>query len=203
MKAIVAPQPRRKPSQTRGERRVEAIVDAAAALLAEVGYEALTLTDVAERSGSAIGSLYQYFSNKDQLVDAVADRIVARYRALPAVVLDVSLANVSVETFVSSLIEPLAAVAIDCPAVAEVMDRIVARTPSLDSEVAARLEAILVARELALSAAERRLVVRVTMATVRTGMRLIARAPKTSRRAVIAELNTLLASYLRARIGGR
>ncbi len=203
MKALVAPGPRRKPSQTRGERRVEAIVDAAAALLAEVGYEALTLTDVAERSGSAIGSLYQYFSNKEQLVDAVADRIVARYRALPAAVLDASLANVSVENFVSSLIEPLAALAIDSPAVAEVMDRIVARTPSLDSEVAARLEAILVARDLALPAAERRLVVRITMETLRTGMRLIARSPKAGRRAVIAELNTLLASYLRARIGYR
>jgi len=46
---------RRSPIQNRGERRVERILNAAAALLAEVGYDALTLTDVAERSGSAIG----------------------------------------------------------------------------------------------------------------------------------------------------
>ena len=54
---------RRTPTQARGERRVNAVLDATAELLVERGYDALTLTEVAERSGSAIGSLYHYFSN--------------------------------------------------------------------------------------------------------------------------------------------
>jgi AcrR family transcriptional regulator len=192
---------RRTPTQTRGARRVEAILDAASTLLAEGGYATLTLTDVAEKSGSAIGSLYRFFSNKDQLVDAVADRIARRYRTLPGAVLDASLASVSVEVFVHALIAPLAALAIESPAVAEVMDRIIARTPSLDSEVTSRLDAILAARSPALATAERRLVVRVMAEIVRTAMRVVARTPGNRQRTVIAEFETLIAAYMRARLG--
>lgn len=192
--------PRRRPTQPRGARRVEAILDAACVLLAESGYDALTLTDVAERSGSAIGSLYRFFSNKDQLVDAVADRIARRYRALPSIVLDESLASVSVEAFVHALIAPLAALAIETPAVAEVMDRIIARNPSLDSEIASRLEAIFATRSPALATAQRRLAVRVTTEIVRTAMRVIARTASNRRRAVITEFEALIVAYLSLRL---
>jgi hypothetical protein len=79
------------------------------------------------------------------------------------------------------------------------MDRIVARTPSLDAEIAQRLDAILVARDAPLAPAERKLVVRVTIACVRTGMRLIGRATRATRQSVIAEVKAVLTSYLRSR----
>ncbi|HEY2466431.1 MAG TPA: helix-turn-helix domain-containing protein, partial [Terracidiphilus sp.] len=52
------------PQQERSERRLAAFLDAAAALFAEVGYEAATMTAIAERSGSSIGALYNYFPDK-------------------------------------------------------------------------------------------------------------------------------------------
>jgi len=47
---------------------VEAIVTAAAQVLIEYGYEGATTARIAERAGVSIGSLYQYFPNKESLV---------------------------------------------------------------------------------------------------------------------------------------
>lgn len=55
---------RRTPQQGRAERRVEAILKAAADRIVEVGYDAATMTEIAERSGTSIGAIYQYFPNK-------------------------------------------------------------------------------------------------------------------------------------------
>jgi AcrR family transcriptional regulator len=72
--------PRKLPRQARSKATVEAIITAAAQVLVEHGYEGATTARVAERAGVSIGSLYQYFPNKEALVAALielhADRIV-------------------------------------------------------------------------------------------------------------------------------
>src|SRR5580700_9031418 len=65
---------RRVPQQARAERTVAGLLDAAAAVIAEVGYEAATLTAVATRAGASIGSLYQYFPDKPAVARALAER---------------------------------------------------------------------------------------------------------------------------------
>ena len=55
------------PQQERSARRFAGFLDAAAELFAEVGYEAATMTAVAERSGSSIGALYNYFPDKQSV----------------------------------------------------------------------------------------------------------------------------------------
>jgi AcrR family transcriptional regulator len=62
------------PQQARAERTVAGLLDAAAAVIAEVGYEAATLTAVATRAGASIGSLYQYFPDKPAVARALAER---------------------------------------------------------------------------------------------------------------------------------
>jgi AcrR family transcriptional regulator len=62
---------RRVPQQDRGERRVAEVLQAAAAVIADVGYEAATMTAVAERAGASIGALYQYFPNKEAIARAL------------------------------------------------------------------------------------------------------------------------------------
>ena len=79
---------RRVPTQERGERRVTELLDAAASLLAEVGYEATTLTAVAERAGASIGALYQYFPNKEAIVRALLVQYGAELDARWAPLLD-------------------------------------------------------------------------------------------------------------------
>jgi AcrR family transcriptional regulator len=69
--------PRRKPSQERSRETVEAIVEAAAQVFERHGYSAGTTNRIAERAGVSIGSLYQYFPNKDAIVMELARRHIA------------------------------------------------------------------------------------------------------------------------------
>lgn len=65
---------RKSPVQDRSQRTVQTILDAAAHVLAERGYSATTTNHVAAAAGVSIGSLYQYFPNKDSLIVALEER---------------------------------------------------------------------------------------------------------------------------------
>lgn len=79
---------RRTPVQERAIATVEAIVEAAAQTFERLGYERATTNRVAERAGVSIGSLYQYFPNKDALlvalIEAHLDDAAARLRPVLA-----------------------------------------------------------------------------------------------------------------------
>lgn len=63
--------PRKRPSQARSERTVELLLEAAARVLEQRGLEGYTTNAVAECCGVSVGSLYQYFPNKDALTSAL------------------------------------------------------------------------------------------------------------------------------------
>lgn len=69
--------PRREPRRRTGRAIVDALLDAASSLLAAQGLAGMTTNAVAERAGVSVGSLYQYFPNKQALVSAVSDRLNA------------------------------------------------------------------------------------------------------------------------------
>ncbi|URM96544.1 TetR/AcrR family transcriptional regulator [Actinomadura madurae] len=71
-------QPRRKPSQVRAELTRERILTAAAHVFTEYGYAAGTTNRIAERARISIGSLYQYFPNKDAILAELAVRHLDR-----------------------------------------------------------------------------------------------------------------------------
>jgi AcrR family transcriptional regulator len=62
------------PQQERASRRVQQFLDVAEAIFAEVGYEATTMTAIAERSGTSIGALYRYFPDKEAVAHALHRR---------------------------------------------------------------------------------------------------------------------------------
>ncbi|MFC4124642.1 TetR/AcrR family transcriptional regulator [Nocardia rhizosphaerae] len=70
--------PRRKPSQQRSVQTRRWILAAAAHVFAEHGYGAGTTNRIAERAGVSIGSLYQYFPNKDSILSALMDEHLER-----------------------------------------------------------------------------------------------------------------------------
>jgi AcrR family transcriptional regulator len=67
-----------EPRRRRGELRVASLLAAAAEVIAERGYEAATMAEVAARAGARIGSLYRFFPSKEVLADA----LIQRYREL-------------------------------------------------------------------------------------------------------------------------
>ena len=66
---------RKKPIQQRARVLVDSLIDAAGEVVARDGLEALTTVRVAARAGVSVGSLYQYFDNKNTLVAALMDRV--------------------------------------------------------------------------------------------------------------------------------
>ncbi|HEY6795354.1 MAG TPA: TetR/AcrR family transcriptional regulator [Kineosporiaceae bacterium] len=65
---------RRRPVQERSRQRVERMLDACAEVLDEVGYDALTTREVARRAAVPIGTLYQFFADRQALCRSLAER---------------------------------------------------------------------------------------------------------------------------------
>lgn len=66
--------PRKLPVQERAGETIEAIFEATIQVLLKDGVKKLTTTRVAERAGVSVGSLYQYFPNKEALLVAMLER---------------------------------------------------------------------------------------------------------------------------------
>ena len=63
--------PAQAPQRANGKLRVAAILEAAAAVIGEKGYEGATMAEIAARSGTKIGSLYRFFPNKESVADTI------------------------------------------------------------------------------------------------------------------------------------
>ena len=74
-------EPRKQPVQARSEATVSALFDASIQVLLAVGYRRFTTTRVAERAGVSVGSLYQYFPNRQALITSVIERYLEGLRA--------------------------------------------------------------------------------------------------------------------------
>ncbi|RFO94970.1 TetR/AcrR family transcriptional regulator [Rhodoferax lacus] len=70
------PTPRKHPHQQRSRALVEAVAEACLRILDEEGDAALTVARIAEVSGAGVGSIYQYFPNKDAIVAMLYERVL-------------------------------------------------------------------------------------------------------------------------------
>lgn len=100
-------EPRRQPQQARGEQRFEEILDAAEAVIAEVGVAEATTNAIAERAGASMGSMYHFFPNRDAIIRALA----ARYQAIMLDIKDRTLslevaAAAPIPLMVSGIVDP-------------------------------------------------------------------------------------------------
>ncbi|MFD7071761.1 TetR/AcrR family transcriptional regulator [Streptomyces sp. NPDC059913] len=71
---------RRRPQQARSRARVEAVLAAADRILSQEGYEALTMRRIAEEAGTPVGSIYQFYSDKSAVVDALGRRYLDAFK---------------------------------------------------------------------------------------------------------------------------
>ena len=133
------------PKRERGRVRVRAILDAASALLAEKGYDATTMTEVAARSATAIGSLYRFFPTKPALAEALSRRFVADVGARLEVI-GAKAATMDAATLADALIGMMVALRQDRAAVIALLDAIgggETRRSALRADMVRRLGLIL------------------------------------------------------------
>ncbi len=69
---------RNEPVQARSTARLATLLDSAAAVIGEIGYERLTTAMVAERAGASIGTVYRYFPDRIAVLQSLAARNVER-----------------------------------------------------------------------------------------------------------------------------
>ncbi len=94
------------PKRARGLARVEALLEASSVLFAERGYDQTTMTEIAARSGAAIGSLYRFFPTKEALGETLLRRYFERRgKALDA--LAARCAGLAREELAEALLETL------------------------------------------------------------------------------------------------
>ncbi len=84
--------PRKKPTQTRSTVTVDAIVEATIRILRQDGWAACTTTRIAALAGVSVGSLYQYFPNRNAIAVEIVRR---RTRTYLSAVLAVDLTGVA------------------------------------------------------------------------------------------------------------
>ncbi len=186
------------PQQKRASLRVQSFLDAAAAIVSEVGYEAMTMTAIAERSGAAIGALYRYFPDKL----AVARTLLVRYAE-------------ETDEHWSSLIEEAPELS-----VIEIADRLVGmmanfteehpaylplinapikfqRDPAARQNLREHFASAFMAKNPGLSSERAQLVANVVVQIMKGMISLYAAMPKRDRAMVSAEYKQLLADYLK------
>jgi AcrR family transcriptional regulator len=196
---------RRSPRQARARERVARILDTAEELFGEMGYEAATTNQIAARAGVPIGSLYQFFPNKEAIVSAVA----TRYQEQAGAALDLGCGPGAAALPAPELAARLLDTMVEFGMAHMGFTKIVLQTGAsphlagvatgLMDMSSARLAAILADRRPALPDAERALAARVAMTAV---MALLALATAAKPRgeeqvkAILAEAHLLLAAYL-------
>lgn len=71
---------RREPSQERSKVRVQTILDTASKLILEDGFANLKVKKIAERADITMGSIYQYFPNRSDILKHLAQQVFTRIR---------------------------------------------------------------------------------------------------------------------------
>jgi AcrR family transcriptional regulator len=102
----------RASQQARGQARIEAILKAAAAMVAEGGVAAVTMHLVAKRAHTSVGSMYHFFPDRESLLQILAQRHMAAVRqineqliAVPAEVWQAMTPAATIEHLVGPFIE--------------------------------------------------------------------------------------------------
>jgi AcrR family transcriptional regulator len=110
-----AAEPRRTPRQERSQKRVAAILDAAGDLMEESGYAALTTNAIAARADTSIGSLYQFFPNKEAVISELVREFRQEVQAFIATSLSAELAVRDIREFVNVVVDGMEQIRVKLP----------------------------------------------------------------------------------------
>jgi AcrR family transcriptional regulator len=196
---------RRRPRQPRGQRRIEAILDAAERIFAVMGYEATSTNQIAAEAHTSIGSLYQFFPNTEAILRALVARSQEQMRnVLDGVFASDPRDELSPDELLDRLLDPLIALYARgyrmlalFVALPRIGDGAQAGEPLVE-EIIWRLDARLARRMPGLSSDRRELSVRMIVETVRALMPLMTTAEGQVRPEAVTELKRMLRAYIAA-----
>lgn len=106
----------RRARQARSRATVSAIVEAATRILARDGWQAVNTNAIAARAGVSVGSVYEYFPNKQAILDVIIDRHLGSGEELIGSSAAALNANITVDAIVRLLVSGFIALHKDDPA---------------------------------------------------------------------------------------
>jgi len=193
---------RRAPVQARAKERIERVLDAAEATFAEVGFEAATTNQIAVRAGTSIGSIYEFFGNKEALAKALSIRYLEELSALyDEVVVDGPGGR---DVIVAKVVEAFDDFYLRHPGLGPLLrgcrtsTDLRAAGQTLQASLTDHVDRIISVRCAKVDPARRRLVASVCADVLRSVFDDVAGRPAVERRAVVAELKLVITSYLTA-----
>jgi AcrR family transcriptional regulator len=195
---------RRIPQQVRGQQRIHKILNAAEQVFATSGYDNATTNAIAARAETSIGSLYQFFPNKEAILKAVVLRYLEEMHSL----FDQNLSQEAAETlplaeFLERLIHGLAQLHESHAGfrplffVKQASHEVAEATDTLHSESMGRIDALLALRAPDLSLQQRQICSRTCVAVFQSLMFLAMDLQGDERALQLHEMRTVLLTYLR------
>lgn len=194
---------RKQPKQQRSAETRDRILDAAAHVFAEFGYRGGTTNRIAEAANISIGSLYQYFPNKDAILAALTDAHIDAGAALLATRLAAGMPPAledQLRLFVRATIDNHR----DDPQLHQVLFAEAPRSPTLlarlrdAEEIAVAAAHDLLARHPDVQVPDLKFAARMTVATIESlTHRLIACAQPADAQELEDSMTDMLAAYLR------
>jgi len=188
--------------QARGERRIATLLDAAAEVFAESGYEAATTNAIAARADASPGTLYQFFPNKEAIAAALAERYVGQLQAIYDVAFAPDVARLPLATLIDRVLDPLVSFNVANPGFAALLagpttpEHLAAAAQRLHTAVLERMDALLASFTPNLPAARRQRCGQVSVQLVKAFMPTIRAVDGAERDALVTELKKVLQGYL-------
>jgi len=193
---------RRAPQQERGERRLAQVLEAAASLFAEVGYDAATMTEVAGRANASIGTVYQYFSNKPAIVLALRSKYGEEMEECLTHLNEEAVAEMSVKQIAHRLIEIVTGFVEDRPAYFAILDAPVRykRNQEARNRLRERIAKVFRSKRPAVSQEVAYRIANVSLGIIKGMNKLYGDTNFKEREELVNEYKLALAAYLECRL---
>jgi AcrR family transcriptional regulator len=191
---------RKEPTQRRGEDRVSALLAAAVAEFAAKGYESATMSSIARRAKSPIGSLYQFFPNKEAVARAVRTRQIMDAEEI-WVCLGKRAVVGNVEAFVKEFVARMIDFIGEHPAFLPLLDAPSSTLPvGPRNRLRKQMEVVLKVLRPRMTDADAEGVAEVVLNINKSMMGLYARAATSEHKRIAVEYRTVLSAYLGQRL---
>ena len=193
---------RRTPKQKRGQKRVEQILNAAARLIVSEGYEHVSTNAIAREAKTSIGSLYQFFPNKDAVYLALAERYVDDLSGLLAQTAMAEDASLSFQDRFDKLLDQLTVFYLEKPGFQPLLfgsykTAVMTSGEEILCQMIDGMDAIL-AQNTDISEPPRYLQATIIIHTLKSTLPLIATDNEAESQAALIELKRLMRGYLDA-----
>ena len=197
---------RRQPRQSRGQRRVDLLLDAAATVIVRLGVQGATAEAIAFEAHTAKGSFYQFFPNRDAVLAALALRYSDELRRIHEQAFPANATGLTLARLIDHIVRPLAAFHDDNPAFSRVFTIAEAAEggrsapgrirSQLFLSVVERLDLLFASRNPGLAPRERR---RTSLVAAAIGQAILARrdiAAPAEKKPLLDDLRRVLHAYL-------